>query len=63
MIFIAAIIYFINIAPSSVVHNNKVIYTVGTKKCVHISESRGFHTGGVQNQQNSLAGSRGCSVR
>ena len=38
------------------VHIDEVIYTGGTKKSVHISESRGVHKGGVQNKQNSLGG-------
>jgi len=41
----------------------RLIYTAGTKKSVHISESRGIHKGGGQNKQNSLGGTRECSVK
>jgi hypothetical protein len=39
------------------------IYTVGTEKKRSLSESRGDHLGGGQNQQKSLGGTGGCSVR
>ncbi len=41
----------------------RLIHTDGTKKSVHISESRGVHKGGGQNKQNSLGGTGECSVK
>jgi hypothetical protein len=41
----------------------RLIYTVGTEKKRSLSESRGDHLGGGQNQQKSLGGTGECSVR
>jgi hypothetical protein len=40
----------------------RFIYTVGTEKKGSLSESRGDHIGGGQNQQQSLGGTGECSV-
>jgi len=53
--------FFLNTAPSIIVHNGDVFYSVETKKSVHISESRSVRKRGGQNQQNSLGESPGCS--
>jgi hypothetical protein len=53
--FTASIICFISMPLCIDVHMDKVnIHTVGTIKMRSYSESRGVHTGGVQNQQKSL---------
>lgn len=36
---------------------------LGPKKNVHSPNMRGDHNGGIQNQQNSLGGTGGCSVK
>ena len=41
----------------------RLLYTDGTKKSVHISESRGVHKRARQNKQNSLDGTGECSVK
>ena len=41
---------------------SRLIYTAGTGKKRSLSESRGDHLGGGQNQQNSLGGTGGRSI-